>query len=185
MRDVTKTVYSFEELSETSQDKAVGNVREKLNGSWWDSVDIDDVAVEIHVAFATELGSPGSVESGAADFDGIDGITLEAWDTDQLTVAFRGVLHRDNAPNLPWVEGLEDVHLGGGRRSTEVDPRNFDDYLATDHEHQVMIDAIRDLLDQAIRAGRDEVEHKTSDEVARDWCENNEVQEYEADGTLA
>jgi hypothetical protein len=185
MRDITRTVYSFDELSEAAQDKAVEQVREKFAGPWWDSGDIDDVAAEIHLAFAEELGSPGAAESGAADFDGIDGITLEAWDTDHLTVTFRGVLHRDNAPNLPWVEELEDVYLGGGRRATEIQPRDFDDVEATEHEHEMMIDAIRDLLQVAIMAGCAEVDHKTSDEVARDWCKNNEIQEYEENGTLA
>jgi hypothetical protein len=187
MRNITRTVYSFDELSEPAQDKAVEQVREKFAGPWWDSGDIDDVAAEIHLALAEELGSPGAAESGAADFDGIDGITLEAWDTDHLTVAFRGILHRDNAPNLPWAEGIEDVHLAGigHRRTTEIDPRNYDDVEATEHEHETMINAIKDLLYVAIMAGRVEVERKTGDEAAREWCQDNENQEYEEDGTLA
>ncbi len=190
MRDVTKTVFTFDELDEAAQDRAVELIREKFAGDWWDSSDIDDIAAEIHLAFAEGLGSPGSSESGPADFDDIDGVTLEAWDTDHLTVSFRGVLHRDNAPNLPWVEDINDVTLTGSRRqgSIYVNVGEMGDGLRPlidEFACEEMRRAVQDLLDVAILAGRAEFEHKTSDEVARDWCENNESQEYEEDGTLA
>lgn len=44
MRDITKTVFTFDELSGAVQDKAVGTIREKFAGPWWDSSDTDDVA---------------------------------------------------------------------------------------------------------------------------------------------
>lgn len=184
MRDITKTVYTFEELSEAAQDRAVEHVCEKLAGSWWDSSDIDDVGDEIHLSFAEALRSPGHADYGPADFPGIDGVTLEAWDVDHRTVAFRGVLTRDNAPALPWVDGLDVVWLRSGRASTTVDPLNADESEACQHDHDKMISAVQDALYEAITAGRDAYEHKTSEESARNWCEDNEEQEYEEDGTL-
>lgn len=184
MRDITKTVYTFDELSETAQDRAVELVREKLAGGWWDSSDIDDIGNEIHLAFAEALQSPGHADYGPDDFPGIDGVTLEAWDTDRRDVAFRGVLTRENAPLLPWVDGLDVVWLRSSRTRSSVDPLNVDGVEASKEAHDEMIDAVVAALEEAILAGSMAVEHKTSDETARDWCENNEVQEYEEDGTL-
>ncbi|HET7846972.1 MAG TPA: hypothetical protein VFL72_05725, partial [Acidimicrobiia bacterium] len=71
-----------------------------------------------------------------------------------------------------------------GRASTTVDPLNADEHEANQHDRDKMISAVQDALHEAITSGRDAYEHKTSEETARDWCENNEVQEYEEDGTL-
>lgn len=184
MRDVTKTVYSFDELTDEAKDRAVGLVREKLYGDWWDSSDIDDVGNEIHLAFAEALQSPGHADHGPDDFPGIDGVTLEAWDTDRRDVAFRGILTRENAPLLPWRVGLDVVWLRSSRTRSSVDPLNVDGVEASKEAHDEMIDAVVAALEEAILAGVSIVEHKTSEATAREWCENNEVQEYEEDGTL-
>ncbi len=42
--------------------------------------------------------------------------------------------------------------------------------------------AVAAAFDLALRAGKDEMEHKASDESARDWCELNDHQEYDASG---
>jgi hypothetical protein len=186
MRDITKTVYSFDELSGTAQDRAVELIREKFAGDWWDSSDIDDISNVIHCTFAEKIGTPQAAEYGVADFDGIQGITLESWDVDHMTVAFRGTLDRDNAPALPWVEAVMDISLTGGRRHGSIDLNIAENPSWGDEAAcETLLDAVRDALDSAIRAGADEYEYKTGDEYAREWCRNNGEQEYEEDGTPA
>jgi hypothetical protein len=185
-RQIIKTVFKFDELSEDAQDRAVGLIRERFAGPWWDSSDTDDIADAIHMAFAEALNTPGHDQYGEADFPGIPGVTLESWDVDHLTVAFCGSLDRDNAPGLPWVEAIMDISLTGGRRRGSIDLNIAESPSWGDEAAcETLLDAVCDALDSAIRAGADAVDYKTGDEYCREWCKSNDEQEYEEDGTLA
>lgn len=186
MRTVTRDLYTYDELSADSKETAVKAVREKLDGPWWDSSDTEDVSNTITYEFATQLGSPRVEDFGVADFTGIDSVSLEGWSLDGgRYVLFHGTLDRSNAPKLPWVDGLDAVYLRSRRSYTEVSSEGYSGFEATPFAHERMTQAVKDAIDLAGMAGEAEAEYKTSEATAREWCENNEVQEYLADGQLA
>lgn len=186
MREITKTVYAYDELTNDAKEAAVKAVQAKLDGPWWGSSDTDDIANVIVEEFATQLGTPGVENFGPADFPGIDGVTLEGWSLDNGQYAiFQGLLTRDNAPKLPWVDGIDSVRLFARRAGTTATPQDGDGPDAPEQEHERMAQTIGDAIHAAVKAGADEAEYKTSESAAREWCENNEVQEYLADGQLA
>jgi hypothetical protein len=170
-------VFSFDELSEDAQETATEEVRASYE------VDLDDIGQVIAWALAEALGSPGWDMYGPGDFLGIDGVKLVGWDVGRSwTIQVTGVLTRENAPKLPWVEGADAVHLATGYHGcTDVGVSTDDEGDVTPAWVDVMQEEVRDALDFALRAGRNELEYLTGDECARE-----RVGEYEflADGSL-
>lgn len=184
-RDITKTVYTFDELTDEAKDRAVELVREKLAGSWWDSSDTTDIANVIVMSFAEEIGTPGADVFGVADFPGIDGITLDAWNLETGLVLFNGVLTREAGPKLPWGEtALASVEMRGASHYRTMNGFYAEGGEKPSEDGQHLFRAIDEAAKTALRTGQDEAEYKTSEAAAREWCEGNEVQEYEEDGTL-
>lgn len=187
----TRTVFKFEELDERAQQRALDTIAGKLVGDWWDQHDNDDIAATMVYTFAEKLRAPGCDKYGVGDFPGIAGVKLEEWDLDRgQTIKFKGHLDRDNAPGLPWAEGIEAVVLTAYRWENNLHVETDWEVPETDEEAtrvsalvEAMRDAVEDALHTAWRAGRDEMEYKGGEEYARDWVEANEP-EFDEDGDL-
>lgn len=200
------TVYTYDELSDDVKDKAVSHIRDLLNGEWWDDNDRQDITSTMMSALADKFGTPGREEYGIDDYPGVPGIRIDGWDLDQAeTLLVVGQLTRENAPSLPWVDGIESVGLEARRdhvvysvEDTEADCTCPDTSVisahedtcatrtsnpATDEQRRALQDATRDAVRAAWQCGYDEMEHKTSEDYARDWVENSE-REYTEDGRL-
>jgi hypothetical protein len=189
MRTITPQqfeVYTLDELEPEARVKAIENVAKLLAGDWWDSFDIESVSETILYAFAGALMSPGWNKYGEGDFPGIDGVTLSGWDLDRGdSVAFDGVLTRDNAPCLPWVDEFAQVRLESAPRSghTRVE-------VVVDDEDSDMTAAVRSMQEAVVNAmftakdyGRKQLEWLTSNERAGDDILAN-GREFTADGEL-
>lgn len=135
-------------------------------------------------------------------FPGIDRVTVHEWDLDRGQVlALSGWLDRDNAPGLPWVEGIESVQLTPIRRGgTEVDVVTSEPECTCPAEtwrHEpdcapvtspvvpdqvaALHDAVADAIHAAWAAGRDELEYRSSAEHARHRAHNDDF-EFTVDG---
>jgi hypothetical protein len=203
MREITTTVHTFDELSETAQQTAVAAIAEKLGGAWWDSNDVDDVRDEMARTLAAQLGTPGHDKHGAADFPGIDGVELVGWSLDRGgEIAVTGTLTRETAPSLPWTDSIEQVDLKGDRVTlvtvveadrctcSDVNPWvGHDDgclYLTphptAETDEAAMEQAVHAALSTAWTAGEQAAEYKSSDEAAREWIESS-APEFTEDGT--
>lgn len=178
MREITTKVYTFDELSEEAQAKAVEEVAGKLGGQWWDSHDDEQIAETLVYAFAEALGTPGRDAYGEGDFPGIPGMKLTGWDLGRgWRLVFAGLLDPDNAPALPWVQGIDEVVLS--RDGVRV---IFDDEVPTEAVGD-MREAVGDAVHEAWKAGRDQMEYMASEERAREWIADNEP-EFTEDGEL-
>jgi hypothetical protein len=187
MRFIVKQVFAFSELDTDAQERAVSNVRELLNGSWWDSADTEDIGDVILWVLAEAFHSPGWDTYGSGDFPGIDGCQLDGWDLERgQSIELRGTLTPDTAPALPWHDGMVGLtfdrtyRLGAVQWDSDADL--FDDEMG--EAERAMDTAVAAAFALALRAGEDEMGHKTSEESALDWCENNDHQEYDASGDL-
>lgn len=187
MRKITPdefTVYTLDELEPGAREKAIEGITEKLGGDWWDSSDIDDISDVMRYTLANKFGTSNHGEWGVSDFPGIPGVELRGWDLDRADyVALSGTLDRENAPALPWVDGIEVVSLTEGRDFTMI-VVEFDDTLTDDDvtlANDAMEEAIRDAMHEAKRDGRAEIEHKTGPEWAEEVASDRE---FLADGTF-
>ena len=188
MRTITPEpfeLFTLAELEPSARGKAIAAIAERLSGAWWDSHDNDDISDVIRYALACEFGTPGHDAYGEGDFPGIPGVKLDGWSLDRGScVVLTGTLTRDNAPRLPWVEGLVEVSLTAGRDSTSI-VAEFDDVLTADDielASDAMECAVRDAMHAALSSGRDEMEYKTGPEYAESLIEDNGY-EFLADGT--
>lgn len=184
MREITPAafkVYTFEELSEAAQKKAVAEISEKLNGAWWDDSDLERLRETMRFAFARELQAPGSENFGPGDYPGIDGVELGEWDLERgQSIEFKGRLTRENAPALPWVDGIPSVLLGD-RNYGMVYVEIADQAVSQDLE-DALDRAVRDAMQAAWKDGRAEMDYMEGDEYAEGWIEGNLPEFYE-DGT--
>lgn len=201
MRKITPDsfeVYALDELEPAAREKAIEGIAEKLGGVWWDSDDIDDISGVLVYTLAEQFGAPGREKYDVGDFPGIDGIELVGWDLDRGSyLAARGTLTRENAPALPWAPGITQVTLSDGRGGyTVIDVETDEDDLDPYSELDVTVarDQCRELADvveaaveaaiqEALTAGRAEVDHKSSAEYAEDYILGGDY-EFQADGTL-
>lgn len=173
----TTTIYSFTELDERTQDKAVEAVCRMLSATW-DTFNDDNIRDTIVYKLAEVLRSPGWDTYGEGDFPGIDGVKLDGYDLGRgQSIDVKGALDRDNAPALPWREGMEQVVLGD---------RNYGAvYVRADEDVETMyiIDAAEAALSSAWEAGFEQYQYLSSDEYAREWIADN-LPEFTADGEL-
>lgn len=192
--------YTFDELSDEAKQKAVATIAGKLSGDWWDSADNESVAEAISYGFASAVGF--ATDTGAAH----SGIKLDEWSCGYMqsdSVVFVGSLTRDNAPALPWVDGIASVTLDRGESFRGVwfvmdepecicDPyaAREPDCEAHDQTNQVpesavtaMREAIESAIGEAHQAGYREVEYKGSEEYAREWIDGNNP-DFNKDGSL-
>lgn len=167
MREITPdsfTVYSLDELQPDAREAAIDGIRELLGGDWWDSGDIDDITSVMTYTIANKFGTPGHGDFGVGDFPGIPDVKLNGWDLDRADyVNLDGYLTRENAPALPWVDGIIEVALKSRRDHTSIEVE-FDDTLTADDiqlADDAMTSAIRDAMHEALRDGRAEMEYKT------------------------
>ena len=188
MRTITADdfdVYTLDELEPEARRRAIGEVAEKLGSTWWDSNDNDDISDVMRYTLANQFGTPGHGDFGVGDFPGITGVTLQSWDLDRGNyIGLTGVLTRQNAPALPWTDGIEQVALREGNEYTSIDVE-FDDTLAEPDMELVndqMTEAITDAMHEALRDGRAEMEYKTGEEYAAGFIEGNGL-EFLEDGT--
>lgn len=189
----TYTTYSFEELSEEAQARAVGEIRERLGGEWWDSYDTDSIGEIMLYVLAEKLRSPGWDTYGPGDFPGIDALTVDSWDLDRgESYNLSGTLTRENAPALPWPEDAGYARIGRTNIEWTCDYRDLwyaDSYpewmLDRDRPDCVAFwDAWDSAVSDAIAAGREEVEYQSSEERAGQYIECN-APEFDEDGSLA
>jgi hypothetical protein len=205
---VTTEVFTFDELTEEAQAKAVEVVREWLAGPGWDDDDNDAVKNAMVWELAAKLGTPGVHEHGEADFPGIDGVRCDGWSLDRgRLLLLSGALTRDNAPSLPWVEGIAQVELEVHQSDrlmvtvVDADPDctcgDVDPWVSshdedcptaqpcpvTDAQRGALERAVRDLISEAWMAGEKEAEGRTSEEFARDEIDAQGY-EFTADGQL-
>lgn len=184
----TVTVYTFDELTEEAQEKAIEGIREKKSGPWWDSFDNDTIGEEILYTFADKIGTPGREKFGPGDFPGITDVELRGWDLDRgQSVDFAGRLTPDNAPALPWVDGMDAVDVGErGYRHGVVCQWDYETEGTPEVRQaaeDAMEQAIRDAMSDARKAGNDAMEYMTGEESAREWIEANGP-EFTEDGEL-
>lgn len=187
MREITPEpfkVFTFAELDESAQRTALENVADSLSSTWGDSFDIESITETITYALAEALGTPGWDTFGEGDFPGIPNVEVTGWDMDRGSyMVLKGELTRENAPELPWRDGMEYVSLSDGRDFTRV----FVEYEPGEDDYTGVVRAMRgavdDAIDKAWRAGRDAREHIGSEENAREHIEANEPEFY-ADGSL-
>jgi hypothetical protein len=186
IKNEDSNVYTLDELEPDARERAIENVAEKLGGEWWESSDTDDISAVMRYTLANKLGTPGHGDWGVGDFPGIDGVELRSWDLDRGSyLGLKGTLTRENAPALPWSDGVIEVTLTEGRDYTSISVE-FDDEMATPDIELIegqMDEAVRDAMHEAMRDGRAEMEYKTGPECAREDIEANEREFYE-DGTL-
>lgn len=206
MKEHVSYSYSFAELDEAAQRKALEAVAERRSGVWWDATDNELIGEVITMAFAESIGAPGTDKYGVSDYPGITGVKLESWccNYDQGDHAgFAGHLTRENAPKLPWADGIASVTLESPCNHTskwfvmdeaecicdgfssvrEPDCEAHTPNPASESQVQAMRDAIDAALHAAHRAGYDEIEHIGSEDSAREWIDSNEP-EFEKDGSL-
>lgn len=198
-RDITTTVYQFDELSEAAQEKAVEEIRERLSGAWWDQDDIDSVSEAMMYKLTRSL-------VGGDEADTVTGVKIEGWDLDRDQLDVSGELTRKNAPALAWVDGIEFVQLVHTRfAGTSITPVDVEPECTCTNEwtapheltcptrqpnpisedvREAFVQTVRDILADACAAGRGEMEHRSSEEHARDNIEANGY-EFEEDGTFA
>lgn len=123
----TRYSWKFTELDDETKAKAVENVAEKLGGDWWDEGDIESVRQVITYQLAEKVKAPDWDTYGSGDFPGIDGVKLDGWDIERGNhVALTGTLTRENAPGLPWVDGVGDVTLTSSNYGTSVNVEEGD-----------------------------------------------------------
>lgn len=209
MRTITHrtTVYTLDELTAEARAAAIANVSEKLTGDWWDTHDIERVTETIVYALADALKTPGREKWGVGDFPGIEGVKLSGWDIERgQSVLFDGKLTRENAPALPWVNGIEAVELDAKRDHTYITveesepectcppngswlspheaacPTNAPNPATTD-QHKGLREAARDAIHKAWEAGRQEGDYIGSAQYATEDIEANE-RLFHADGAL-
>lgn len=177
------TVYRLDELTEEAQQRALELHAERLGGEWRDQSDLDDVGDTILYALAEALKAPGWDTFGEGDFPGITNVEVKGWDLDRgWRLELSGHLTRENAPSLPWVDGLEYVTLEDRRWGTAqwfVTNDDAPDGLDT----EPMKAAIEAAIEAALRAGQRAMEYKAGEEYAREDIEANE-REFYADGRL-
>ncbi|MFC4859262.1 hypothetical protein [Actinophytocola glycyrrhizae] len=201
MQEITIQLFDFDELSEAAQERAVDAIREQLAGPWWDSGDIDDITAVMTSTLAEKLGTPGWDSYGVADFPGIPDVRVVGWDISRGgSIAVTGILTRDNAPALPWDEGIDRVELAGYRSdTTTVTPHDMvldctctpghyllahdEDCAAlscapvTDEQRDDLEHAVRDALHDAWSAGGTEHDYKTGEQWAREVAANHQFTE--------
>ncbi len=181
----TTTVYTLDELDEAAQEKAVQYIVGKLGGDWWDSFDIESITETMVMGLAEQLGTPGHENYGVGDYPGIPGITAGGWDIDRgQYFLISGTLTRENAPKLPWVDGLDEI---------EVEAKHDHNYYTcvsetltceeVDRIGAPVVQAVRDAVHAAWKAGEDEYEYLTSEQRAREWIDSNDA-EFTEDGDL-
>jgi hypothetical protein len=150
----------------------------------------------IRYTLANEFGTPGHGDYGVGDFPGIDGVTLDGWDLDRGGyLSLSGALTRENAPRLPWTDGVVEIRLRARHEYTsidvetdenDVDPHQERDLTVVREECRGLANAMERAVEYAVhaalKAGRAEVEYKTSAEYAESEIEANE-REFLADGT--
>jgi hypothetical protein len=176
------TVYKYDELADAAKAKAVEQVQEMFVRTW-DSHDVERINETLVYAFAEKLRAPGWDTYSVSDYPGIDGIALLGWDLERgESVEFQGTLNRENAPALPWVDGIESVVL---RHPDYWRPVQVETDSEADLSSVIKIMAA--AVDTAIRAtwevGRAEMDYLEGDEYAKEWIEGNEP-EFHKDGTL-
>jgi hypothetical protein len=181
------TVYTLDELSPAARESAIWNVGHLLTDVWWDAADNEEIEETIIYGLAQALGTPGWDEYGEADFPGIPGVTLQGWDLDRGdAVAFAGELNRENAPKLPWTDGLQGVHLQAAPRGehTYVGIAVEDDEGGDPTDAmQAMSDAVVEAILQAKDAGLRQLDYLTSGQRAEEYALDNK-REFTADGEL-
>jgi hypothetical protein len=206
MRTVTTSVnvYTFAELSEAAQQKAIQGICELLAGPWWDGSDNDDIGNTIVYALAERFNSSEWDTKGEGDFPGIAGVSIEAWSMDRSQIlAVAGTLDRQNAPGLPWIDGIKEVQLTahcGDSTSIELIEREAectcsDNWLSPHDDgcpsqtppvidttaRMALETAVMEALHDAWKAGETEMEYKTGEEWAKQLAEDYE---FTDDGTL-
>ena len=180
----TITVYEFAELSAQAQERAVQVVSGKLMNEWWGGHDIARLRETMVYELASKLGYPGLGDHGVYGFPGIDGVELYEWSMDGPNyVAARGTLTRDNAPGLPWVEGMVEVMLTSGGDHTGIDVLPGWDTEQERVAYDAMEKAVKDALAAALQAGVEELEYMSSATYARNHIEGGEWL-FLADGQL-
>lgn len=187
MRQVNFPVYSYDELNDKAKIKAAEEIRDKLNGPWWDSSNVDEMKAEITYGLAEALKSPGWDTFGRGGFPGIDGVTVTGYDLERgQSIDVEGTLTPANAPRLPWVEGMVSVALNDpdcGPLFVEWEDGHEDgvETAASYAAETAMKEAIRNAMQLAWRMGRDEMDYIEGTEYAVEWIEGNNP-EFHADG---
>jgi hypothetical protein len=191
-------VYQLDELEPDARRKAIEDMAERLAGEWWDQHDNADIRAVIVYTLAEQLRSPGWDKYGEGDFPGIDGIRVDAWDLDRgQSLGLTGVLNRENAPALPWADGVAQAELASASWSgTMIDVEWDEDALDPDQERDPTVvreecrdlavrvrEAIEAAISEALAPGVKESEYKGSAEYAEQHIEANGC-EFLADGTL-
>jgi hypothetical protein len=203
MRTITTHIYTYDELSDEAKAKAVNQLRDRLAGPWWDDHNTESITEAMIYTLAEKLRTPGWDTDGSDGFT-IHGLEHRSWSLDRdRHLALRGYLDRDNAPGLPWVDGVDQVTLTAERYGTTVEVIDTepectcpdDQYLmplndycpqvagspVTDAQSAALEDAVTDAIHAALTAGEKELEYKTSAEYAQEIADNYE---YTQDGHL-
>lgn len=101
----------FDQLSPTARRRAALTVQDRLGGVWWDEDDEADVRDAMILALAEKLGTPDYLD-GSGEVHGIPGVSIDEWLFDEpSSIWVNGSLTRENAPSLPWPDGIASITL--------------------------------------------------------------------------
>ena len=166
MKEYTLTTYSFSELSEDAQEKAIDTHAQFLN----EVMDSDEIAEVMNWKLADSVGY--------TDMDNVNECPLKVYDWDLgysqgSHVGIKGEATREQCPNLAWINGVGSVSLSYhhyyGQQVTlyDIEGEELDDV------NEDFKDSIYSLSQDLMRAGYAEIEYQTSRESVIESIEAN------------
>lgn len=206
---IEKTVYDFNELSESAQDRALSQHAESLDYEWWDYSDFLAVAEILGVEIKTRPtrrmdGTPGSGEpciwwSGFSSQG--DGLAFESHyryakgsckaireyaGTDAELHRIADELYRAQKRAFYRLTATTDANRNYMRVEVScTDHRGYEGYAEVlDGATDAITDALRDLASWMYRSLEREYEYQTSREAFAESCEANEWQ-FDEFGNIA
>lgn len=175
----TRTLYLIHELDDAAQSRALDAMRA---ANWSEDIITEDIPETI-------LWSLGNTFDPGSDRTEPKGVDLDGWDLDRgQYVALSGRIYAEDAPGLPWVEGIESVGLTSGRYGTSIDVEvTFDEEgeeVPSSDDIGTMIGAVEDAISKAWGEASRQFEYLYGDEYLMESASINEV-EFTERGDLA
>ena len=173
MQEYALTTYSFNELSEEAQEKAIEKHTEFLN----EIMDCDELAEVMNWKLATLTGQTDEEDRL---------FQVDDWDlgySQGSHVGIKGEATRAQCPSLAWPEGADSVSLSYhhyyGQQGTLYDAEGEE----MDDVDKNFSDSIYSLAQDLMSAGYKEIEYQTSEEVVKESILANEY-DFHDDGSL-
>ena len=166
MKEYTLTTYSFSELSEDAQEKAIDKHAQFLN----EVMDSDEIAEVMNWKLAELAGYP--------NINDMEECPLKVYDWDisysqGSHVGIKGGATREECPNLAWPEGSISVSLSYHNYYRQQVTLYDMEGEELDDVSEDFKDSIYSLSQDLMRAGYTEIEYQTSRESVIESIEAN------------